>query len=416
MSLYNLTLKAIVPPSRIQNMLKEIGGHGFETLESFFSTLTGLAIESMGASTGIERNEMYNHISSRNGCHVYQVKFESKNKEPLEAVFFNEYILKMLQAVSPYVAHNTIQICNGRKPLVSHEIHMGCTNFEVVRPELKRMATYPPADAPPAPKKVKMMASASASASAPLHENLMDSMPSKFVLKLIIADANQDQAHTIVQGLGFSSIETFFDALYKMVPLTGKTLDYNQVSRGNGAHIFKASFETQADNYVYAFSKNVIEMIKAISPCCADDFLSLSAPVKQPSGLITYEPFNHYYIAVGRKSRFQYYMGESGEEESVSVIEPVKEEEIEEALNIGRDEFGTNEVLNETIFSESFIDGSNDNVLLTVKAENQRIYDKIHARYEELLLKLEDLRVSRDNTMIEMEITRRLIKELQELV
>ena len=414
MSLYNLTLKVIVSPTRIQDMLTQIGGHGYETLESFFSTLTGLAIESMGSSTGIERKEMYNHVSSRNKCHIYQVQFESECKEPFEAVFFNEYIIKMLEAASPYVAHNTIGIYNGRKPLVSHMIRIGGTDFEVVRPELKRTASCHPPITPPAPKKVKVMESASEP--APFHENLMDSMPSKFVLKLIIPDANQDQALSVVQGLKFSSIETFFDALYMMIPLMNKTLDYNQVSRGNGAHIFNASFEALADNYVYGFSKNAIEMIKAISPCCADDYLSLSAPVKQPNGIITYEPFNHYYIAVGRKSRFQYYMGEDGEEEEVSVIEVVKEDE---DADVDFDfDFTPNEVMNETVFSESFLDDKkgNDGLLLHVKAENQRIYHKIHARYEELLLKLEDLVFERDGCNAEIEITRRLIKELQELV
>jgi hypothetical protein len=410
MSNYNLTIKIIVSPTRIQDMLAQIDGHGYETLESFFSTLTGLAIESMGSSTGIERKEMYNHVSSRNGCHVYQVQFESERKEPFEAVFFNEFILKMLEAVSPYVAHNTIAIYNGRKPLVSHEIHIGGDDFKVVRPELKRTASSAVATAPPAPKKVKV--SEEAEAETNFHENLMDSMPSKFVLKLIVPDANEDQAITIVKGLGFSSITNFFDALYKMVPLTGKRLDYNEVSRRNGSHIFQASFEAQADNYVYGFNKKVIEMIKTISPCCADNYMSLSAPVKQPNGLITYETFNHYYIAVGRKSRFQYYMGEGEEEEEESVIEVVKEE-----ADVDFD-FTPNEVMNETIFSESFLDDKkgNDSVLLHVKAENQRIYHKIHARYEELLSKLEDLVIERDDCNVEIEITRRLIKELQELV
>ena len=410
MSNYNLTIKIIVSPTRIHDMLAQIDGHGYETLESFFSTLTGLAIESMGSSTGIERKEMYNHVSSRNGCHVYQVQFESERKEPFEAVFFNEFILKMLEAVSPYVAHNTIAIYNGRKPLVSHEIHIGGDDFKVVRPELKRTASSAVATAPPAPKKVKV--SEEAEAETNFHENLMDSMPSKFVLKLIVPDANEDQAITIVKGLGFSSITNFFDALYKMVPLTGKRLDYNEVSRRNGSHIFQASFEAQADNYVYGFNKKVIEMIKTISPCCADNYMSLSAPVKQPNGLITYETFNHYYIAVGRKSRFQYYMGEGEEEEEESVIEVVKEE-----ADVDFD-FTPNEVMNETIFSESFLDDKkgNDSVLLHVKAENQRIYHKIHARYEELLSKLEDLVIERDDCNVEIEITRRLIKELQELV
>jgi hypothetical protein len=369
----------------------------------------------MGSSTGIERKEMYNHVSSRNGCHVYQVQFESERKEPFEAVFFNEFILKMLEAVSPYVAHNTIAIYNGRKPLVSHEIHIGGDEFEVVRPELKRTASSAVSTAPPAPKKVKV--SEEAEAETNFHENLMDFMPSKFVLKLIIPDANQDQAHTIVQSLKFSSIETFFDALYMMIPLMDKTLDYNEVSRRNGSHIFQASFEALADNYIYGFNKKVIEMIKAISPCCADNYMSLSAPVKQPNGLITYETFNHYYIAVGRKSRFQYYMGEDGddEEEEVSVIEVVKEDADDDA-DVDFD-FTPNEVMNETIFSESFLDDKKgDSVLLEVKAENQRIYHKIHARYEELLSKLDDLTRERDDCNAEIEITRRLIKELEQLV
>jgi hypothetical protein len=414
MSNYNLTIKIIVSPTRIQDVLAQIGGHGYETLESFFSTLTGLAIESMGSSTGIERKEMYNHVSSRNGCHVYQVQFGSEHKEPLEAVFFNEFILKMLEAISPYVAHNTIAIYNGRKPLVSHEIHIGGNDFKVVRPELKRAASSAVPTVPPAPKKVKV----DEAAPKVTEENLMDSMFSKFVLKLIIPDANEDQAIDIVKDLGYSSITNFFDALFKKILLSSKRLEYNEVSRRNGAHIFQAFFSAMADNFIYTFNKEVMDMIKAISLCCADDYLSLLAPVRHDNGLITYEPFNHYYIAVGRKTRFQYYWGEGGydaeeeEEEEESVIEVVKEE-----ADVDLD-FTPNEVMNETIFSESFLDDKkgNDSVLLHVKAENQRIYDKIHARYEELLSKLDDLTLERDSCNVEIEITRRLIKELEQLV
>jgi hypothetical protein len=121
-------------------------------------------------------------------------------------------------------------------------------------------------------------------------------------------------------------------------------------------------------------------------------------------------------------------MGEDGEEESVSVIEVVKED-ADDDVDVDFD-FTPNEVMNETVFSESFLDGGNDGLpmqtlayqkvsdtaLLAVKAENQRIYHKIHARYEELLLKLDDLTRERDDCNAEIEITRRLIKELQELI
>jgi hypothetical protein len=120
-------------------------------------------------------------------------------------------------------------------------------------------------------------------------------------------------------------------------------------------------------------------------------------------GTITYEMSPLYKLKVGEDG-FECYMGEEEEEEY------------------------SNPVVNADIFAEAderpvslnnvepgLVERPTSPALEIFKNENKDLINKIHARYEELLLKMEDLQQQRTNFNIEIEITRRIIRELEEL-
>jgi hypothetical protein len=111
-------------------------------------------------------------------------------------------------------------------------------------------------------------------------------------------------------------------------------------------------------------------------------------PIENVDGTITYEMSPLYKLKVGEDG-FECYMGEEDEEYS-------------------------NPVVNADIFAEAD-ERSSSPALEIFKNENKDLINKIHARYEELLVKMEDLQQQRTNFNIEIEITRRIIRELEEL-
>lgn len=452
---YNIAIKIIIPRKFISEFTETICNKRELTIDSFFTIMTGSVVESL--PKGVAHETKYMQISSKNGCYIYQLNLESNSKEKLETVFANKQFIDILKSINKFTAHNTICINNKNASLKTFEIQMGYDKeFSVKTSQkantiVKRPHEESESAIPAAPKKARP---------TEIRSLDIDEYPSNMTIKFIIPENNQPQAHTIVNGLGFSSIENFFDALSKSIRADEKCVIYNEISRKNDAHVFIMEIYEKYDNFVYLFNKDLVSRyIEPISSCCADSIMHVFTPLRETNGSITYEKNPLYYIRIGRRSAFGYYMGEDSDDNKVSFENTRKlnkptiiydkiidcnqssiayqdedeEEDEDDFIQMSREEFGDNQPYTR-FFTDSFNEeniayesdsesesvsasaSASDNALIIIKHESQRIRDTIHAKYEQHLSKLNELIIKRDTYISEIEITRRIIKELQEIV
>ena len=124
-------------------------------------------------------------------------------------------------------------------------------------------------------------------------------------------------------------------------------------------------------------------------------------PIENVDGSINYEMSPLYKLKVGEDG-FECYMGEEEEEYSNPVVNADIFAEVERPVSLNNVEPG-------------LVERPTSPALEIFKNENKDLINKIHARYEELLVKMEDLQQQRTNFNIDIEITRRIIRELEEL-
>jgi hypothetical protein len=380
---YQVNIKIIVPQRFYHDAIAMCEKEGFKNLEDLFNIMTGLVNEAVSGRVTIEQE--YNKPNSRAGGYIYKMCAETDMEANFYPLFENADFIRLLELLSPSIAHGSIIIEKNGKKVGDYEIGFGHSHRVYIRlgagESSKRKAT----EEPGAPKKSRLVIDT---------ENLgpkcaIEYEDSLLIMSIIIPPKKMDAATRAVQEKGYGTVESYFNALSHMLVCSKKETRYNEVSRKNGAYIFITTLKANYDNFVYIFNSKVKKAFELISPYCNNNTMNVMTPIENVDGTITYEMSPLYKLKVGEDG-FECYMGEEEEEEY------------------------SNPVVNADIFAEA--DERSSSPLLEIfKNENKDLINKIHARYEELLLKMEDLQQQRTNFNIEIEITRRIIRELEEL-
>jgi hypothetical protein len=372
---------------------------GFKNLEDLFTVMTGLVNEAVNGRVTID--EEYNKPNSRAGGYIYKICASTDMEANFYPLFENADLIRLLELLSPSIAHGNIIIEKNGKKVGDYEIGFGHSHRVYIRKganiseSSKRKAT----EEPGAPKKSRLAIDTREASINHLvidTENLgpkcaIEYEDSLLIMSLIVPQKRMDAATRAVQEKGYGTVESYFNALSHMLVCSKKETRYNEVSRKNGAYIFITTLKANYDNFVYIFNSKVKKAFELISPYCNNNTMNVMTPIENVDGTITYEMSPLYKLKVGEDG-FECYMGEDGEEAEYS-----------------------NPVVNADIFAEAEVERPSSPLLEVVKNENKDLINKIHARYEELLLKMEDLQQQRTNFNIEIEITRRIIRELEEL-
>lgn len=443
---YTLKIKIVVPHRFYQEAIIMSLSEKCDSLDDFFNIFTGVVGESF--PKGVRTTVQYNQSNSRAGGHIYQLTGETDREENFHAFFGNKQVIRLLELITPYSAHGAICIEKGGRKVGSYEIGYGHSHrvyihlpkevaqgvaditIEDIMSSGSSTTSYTDASSssssssynetpkrkshdededycPGAPKKKRSgltieglrMQTLGQSERLNFTQNLgpkcaIDYLDSALFISIIVPPKHMTDATRAVQEKGYGTVESYFNALSHMIVCTKKETTYNEVSRKNGAYIFVMTLRSMYDNFVYIFNSKVKEMFELISPFCNKNTMAVKTPIEQVDGTITYEDSPIYKLTVGPD--YECYMGED-----------------EETF------FGSNPVANPDIFanaSASEATRSSSPTLEQFKTDNHDILNKIHTRYEQLIGKMEDLRHERDNYNIEIEITRRIIKELEELI
>jgi len=400
---YQVNIKIIVPQRFYHDAIAMCEKEGFKNLEDLFNIMTGLVNEAVSGRVSIE--EEYNKPNSRAGGYIYKIYASTDVEANFYPLFENADFIRLLELLSPSIAHGSIIIEKNGKKVGDYEIGFGHSHRVYIRKganasagaseSSKRKAT----EEPGAPKKSRLTIDT---------ENLgpkcaIEYEDSLLIMSIIIPPKNMDAATRAVQEKGYGTVESYFNALSHMLVCSKKETRYNEVSRKNGAYIFITTLKANYDNFVYIFNSKVKKAFELISPYCNNNTMNVMTPIENVDGTITYEMSPLYKLKVGEEG-FECYMGEDDwtSSNSSSVKQSYEDEEY------------SNPVINADIFAEAD-ERSSSPALEIFKNENKDLINKIHARYEELLLKMEDLQQQRTNFNIEIEITRRIIRELEEL-
>jgi hypothetical protein len=391
---YQVNIKIIVPQRFYHDAIGMCEKEGFKNLEDLFNIMTGLVNEAVSGRVSID--EEYNKPNSRAGGYIYKICASTDMEANFYPLFENADFIRLLELLSPSIAHGSIIIEKNGKKVGDYEIGFGHSHRVYIRKgnsasaseSSKRKAT----EEPGAPKKSRLVIDT---------ENLgpkcaIEYEDSLLIMSLIIPQKRMDAATRAVQEKGYGTVESYFNALSHMLVCSKKETRYNEVSRKNGAYIFITTLKANYDNFVYIFNSKVKKAFELISPYCNNNTMNVMTPIENVDGSINYEMSPLYKLKVGEDG-FECYMGEDGEEAEYS-----------------------NPVVNADIFAEAevepgLVERPTSPALEIFKNENKDLINKIHARYEELLLKMEDLQQQRTNFNIEIEITRRIIRELEEL-
>ena len=384
---YQVNIKIIVPQRFYHDAIAMCEKEGFKNLEDLFTVMTGLVNEAVSGRVTID--EEYNKPNSRAGGYIYKIYASTDVEANFYPLFENADFIRLLELLSPCIAHGSIIIEKNGKKVGDYEIGFGHSHRVYIRKgcvinanaseSSKRKAT----EEPGAPKKSRLTIDT---------ENLgpkcaIEYEDSLLIMSIIIPPKKMDAATRAVQEKGYGTVESYFNALSHMLVCSKKETRYNEVSRKNGAYIFITTLRANYDNFVYIFNSKVKQAFELISPYCNNNTMNVMTPIENVDSTITYEMSPLYNLKVGEDG-FECYMGEEEEEYS-------------------------NPVVNADIFAEA--ERPTSPALEIFKNENKDLINKIHARYEELLLKMEDLQQQRTNFNIEIEITRRIIRELEEL-
>lgn len=399
---YQVTIKIIVPQRFYHDAIAMCAKEEFKNLEDLFNIMTGVVNEAVSGNSHTDVE--YNKPNSRAGGHIYKILVETDVESNFYPLFEDKAFIHLLELITPYSAHGNIIIEKNGKKIGDSEIGFGHTHRVYIRlgsgagsgaGASKRKAT----EEPDAPKKSRLVIDT---------ENLgpkcaIEYEDSLLIMSIIIPKKNMDAATRAVQEKGYGNVESYFNAISHMIICSNKETRYNEVSRRNGAYVFIVTLRANYDNFVYIFNSKVKKAFELISPHCNNNTMNVMTPIENVDGTITYEMSPIYKLKVGSDG-FECYMGEDGAEE----------------------EEYSNPVANPTIFDcerpvslhnvePGLVERPTSPVLEIFKNENKDLINKIHARYEELLLKMEDLQEQRTNFNIEIEITRRIIRELEEL-
>ena len=431
---YTLKIKIVVPHRFYQEAIIMSLSEKCDSIEDFFNIFTGVVGETF--PKGVRSTVQYNQSNSRAGGHIYQLTAETDREENFHAFFGNKQVIRLLELITPYSAHGAICIEKGGKKVGSYEIGYGHSHrvyihlpkevaqgvahstIEDIMSSGSSTTSYTDASSssftsadasadantpkrkshdddedycPGAPKKKRSGLTIDTQNLGP--KCAIDYLDSVLFISIIVPPKHMTDATRAVQEKGYGTVESYFNALSHMIVCTKKETRYNEVSRKNGAYIFVMTLRSMYDNFVYIFNSKVKEMFELISPFCNKNTMVVKTPIEQVDGTITYEDSPIYKLTVGPD--YECYMGED-----------------EETF------FGSNPVANPDIFANavSVTERSSSPTLEQFKTDNHDILNKIHTRYEQLIGKMEDLRHERDNYNIEIEITRRIIKELEELI
>jgi hypothetical protein len=383
---YQVNIKIIVPQRFYHDAIGMCEKEGFKNLEDLFNIMTGLVNEAVSGRVTID--EEYNKPNSRAGGYIYKMCASTDMEANFYPLFDNADFIRLLELLSPCIAHGSIIIEKNGKKVGDYEIGFGHSHRVYIRKgtnasaseSSKRKAT----EEPGAPKKSRLVID-TCDLGPKCAIEYEDSL---LIMSIIIPPKKMDAATRAVQEKGYGTVESYFNAISHMLVCSKKETRYNEVSRKNGAYIFITTLKANYDNFVYIFNSKVKKAFELISPYCNNNTMNVMTPIENVDGTITYEMSPLYKLKVGEDG-FECYMGEEDEEYS-------------------------NPVVNADIFAEAD-ERSSSPALEIFKNENKDLINKIHARYEELLVKMEDLQQQRTNFNIEIEITRRIIRELEEL-
>lgn len=428
---YTLKVKIVVPQRFYQEAIIMSLSEKCDSLDDFFNMLTGVVGETF--PKGVRTVVQYNQLNSRAGGHIYQLTAETDREDNFHAFFGNKQVIRLLELITPYSAHGAICIEKGGRKVGSYEIGYGHSHRVYIHLPKKVAqgvaditieddissgsssvsstssssftSAYASADAntpkrkshhededycPDAPKKKCTGLWINTQNLGP--KCAIDYLDSALFISIIIPPKNMTDATRAIQEKGYGTVESYFNALSHMIVCTKKETTYNEVSRKNGAYVLVMTLRSMYDNFVYIFNSKVKKAFELISPFCNKNTMVVKTPIEQADGTITYEDSPIYKLTVGPE--FECYMGEDEE----TFFEP-------------------NPVANPDIFAKAEQPvRSLSPALEQFKTENHDILNKIHMRYEQLLGKMEDLHRERNNYNIEIEITRRIIKELEELI
>jgi hypothetical protein len=451
---YQVNIKIIVPQRFYHDAIAMCENEGFKTLEDLFNIMTGLVNEAVARSRANARVHVdveYNKPNSRAGGYIYKMCAETDVEANFYPLFENADFIRLLELLSPCIAHGSIIIEKNGKKVGDYEIGFGHSHRVYIRKgtnastvtsagaseSSKRKATNEPgaslsntelsryAKDVGAPKKSRLTIDTREASINRLAIDTLNLGPkcaieyedSLLIMSIIVPPKKMDAAIRVVQEKGYGTVESYFNALSHMLVCSKKETRYNEVSRKNGAYIFITTLRANYDNFVYIFNSKVKKAFELISPYCNNNTMNVMTPIENVDGSINYEMSPLYKLKVGEDG-FECYMGEEGwtSSNSSSVKQSYEEEEY------------SNPVVNADIFAEAderptslhnvepgLVERPTSPALEIFKNENKDLINKIHARYEELLVKMEDLQQQRTNYNIEIEITRRIIRELEEL-